>query len=163
MRPVMSFRRLLRTSSVISSSSKVTISLMERTPFLRSSPSESTSRITMGEREIAFSTLSCPRSMRFAISTSPSRVNSGTVPISRRYMRTGSFVFSSAPGVRSSSTSSPSSISESNFFSRADEGSFDGPSRTSMPCVPMVVSRSSRSSGECTSCGMRSLTSAYVR
>ena len=51
--------------------------------------------------------------MRLAISTSPSRVSSGTVPISRRYMRTGSLVFSSVPGVRSSSTSSPSSSSKS--------------------------------------------------
>ncbi len=32
--------------------------------------------------------------MRRAISTSPSRVSSGTVPISRRYMRTGSLIFS---------------------------------------------------------------------
>ena len=44
--------------------------------------------------------------MRLAMATSPSRVSSGTVPISRRYMRTGSLVFSSRPGVRSSSTSS---------------------------------------------------------
>ena len=67
----------------------------------------------MGEREMAFSTRIWPRSMRLAISTSPSRVSSGTVPISRRYMRTGSLVFSSVPGVRSSSTSSPSSSSKS--------------------------------------------------
>src|SRR5947209_5162425 len=80
----------------------------------------------------------------------------GTVPISRRYMRTGSLVFSSAPGVRSSSTSSPAS-SSSNFLSRPAPGIF-GPSSTSIPCVPIVVSRSSRSSGLCTSCGIRSLT-----
>ena len=48
-------------------------------------------------------TASLPCSMRLAIATSPSRVSSGTVPISRRYMRTGSFVLSSAPGVRSRS------------------------------------------------------------
>ena len=35
-----------------------------------------------------------PRSMRLASSISPSRVSSGTVPISRRYMRTGSLVLS---------------------------------------------------------------------
>ena len=52
----------------------------------------------MGEREMALSTRIWPRSMRLAISTSPSRVSSGTVPISRRYMRTGSLVFSSVPG-----------------------------------------------------------------
>jgi hypothetical protein len=53
-------------------------------------------------REMARSIAFLPRSMRLAISTSPSRVRRGTVPISRRYMRTGSFVLSSAPGVRSS-------------------------------------------------------------
>src|SRR5450759_3704913 len=36
--------------------------------------------------------------MRRAIETSPSRSSSFTVPISRRYMRTGSFVFSTAAG-----------------------------------------------------------------
>ena len=55
-----------------------------------------------GVREIDLMTASFPRSMRRAISTSPSRVRSGTVPISRRYIRTGSFVLSSAPGVGSS-------------------------------------------------------------
>src|SRR3989440_7423261 len=50
--------------------------------------------------------------MRFAMATSPSRVNNGTTPISRRYRRTGSLVFSSAPADRSnSSSSSPSSSS----------------------------------------------------
>ncbi len=122
--PVMSLSRLSRTSSVISSSSKTTTSLMERTPRFRSSPMARISRITMGERESAFSTRSWPRSMRLAISTSPSRVSSGTVPISRRYMRTGSLVFSSAPGVRSSSTSSPASMSGSYFLSRPADGSF---------------------------------------
>ena len=45
--------------------------------------------ITSGERESDLRTVLWPRSMRRAISTSPSRVSSGTVPISRRYMRTG--------------------------------------------------------------------------
>ena len=62
-------------------------------------------------REIDLMTESLPRSMRRAISTSPSRVSRGTVPISRRYIRTGSLVLSSAPGVRSSSSSSaPSDV-----------------------------------------------------
>ena len=89
---------------------------MERTPRFRSSPMAMISRITIGERDSALSTRSWPRSMRLAISTSPSRVSSGTVPISRRYMRTGSLVFSRVPGERSSSMSSPASIS-SNFLS----------------------------------------------
>ena len=71
---------------------------------------------TVGVREIDLMTASLPRSMRRAISTSPSRVSSGTVPISRRYMRTGSFVLSSAPGVRSSSISSLPSAVRSNCF-----------------------------------------------
>ena len=64
----------------------------------------------VGVREIDLMTASLPRSMRLAMATSPSRVSSGTVPISRRYMRTGSLVLSSAPGVRSSSgpSSAPS-------------------------------------------------------
>ena len=69
-----------------------------------------------GVREIDLMTASLPRSMRRAISTSPSRVSSGTVPISRRYMRTGSLVLSSAPGVRSSSSSSaPSAVRSIGF------------------------------------------------
>jgi len=40
-------------------------------------------------------TRASPASIRCAISTSPSRSSSLTVPISRRYMRTGSLVFSS--------------------------------------------------------------------
>ena len=112
-RATVAFTRACTTSSVSSSSSKITTSFTLRTPRFRSSPSAAISRITIGEREIAFSTRIWPRSMRLAISTSPSRVSSGTVPISRRYMRTGSLVFSSVPGVRSSSTSSPSSSSKS--------------------------------------------------
>ena len=95
-------------SSVSSSSSNCTISLIERAPLRRSSAMAISSLITIGERVIVFSTSSWPRSMRLAMATSPSRVSSGTVPISRRYMRTGSLVFSSRPGVRSSSTSSRS-------------------------------------------------------
>ena len=72
---------------------------------------------TSGVREIDLMTASLPRSMRRAISTSPSRVSSGTVPISRRYMRTGSLVLSSAPGVRSSSSSSaPSAVRSMRLF-----------------------------------------------
>ena len=113
MRATVPLTRVCTTSSVSSSSSKTTTSLTLRTPRLRSSPRATISRITIGEREMALRTRICPRSMRLAISTSPSRVSRGTVPISRRYMRTGSLVFSIVPGVRSSSTSSPSSSSKS--------------------------------------------------
>ena len=98
-------------SSVISSSLKMTSSRMVRSPVCSWSPSWITFLATSGVREIDLMTASLPRSMRRAISTSPSRVSSGTVPISRRYMRTGSLVLSSAPGVRSSSSSSaPSAV-----------------------------------------------------
>ena len=106
---------------------------------------------TVGVREIDLMTASLPRSMRFAISTSPSRVSSGTVPISRRYMRTGSLVLSSAPGVRSSSRSSPSCFSSRYFWSE---------STTSMPALPKVLNRSSSSSDEVMSARSRSLTSS---
>ena len=119
MRPTVARTRACRISSVSSSSSKVTTSLMLRTPRRRSSPRPTISRMTMGEREMAFMTRSWPRSMRLAISTSPSRVSSGTVPISRRYMRTGSLVFSSVPGERSSSTSSDSSPASGSYLSRS--------------------------------------------
>jgi hypothetical protein len=44
----------------------------------------------MSARNSAAMTWRSPSSMRLAIVTSPSRVSSGTLPISRRYMRTGS-------------------------------------------------------------------------
>ena len=68
------------------------------------------SRMIRGDRERDLLTLRCPRSMRLASSISPSRVSSGTVPISRKYMRTGSLVLSPKSCARSSSAnSSPSS------------------------------------------------------
>jgi hypothetical protein len=88
-------------------------------------------------------------------STSPSRVSSGTVPISRRYMRTGSLVLSSAPGVRSSSISSLPSAVRSNCFSWRYVFS---ESTTSMPALPNVLNKSSSSSDEVISAGSNSLT-----
>ena len=137
-------------SSVTSSSLKTTAS---RTPISRApsrSPSRATSCAAMLVREMARSMAFLPRSMRLAISTSPSRVRRGTVPISRRYMRTGSFVLSSAPGVRSSSTPSSSDFSR-NFCSE---------STTSMPMEPNIEKMSSSSSDEPMSEGRRSFTSS---
>ena len=112
-----SLARSSTRSSVISSSWKITSSRMVRVPALSWSPMPMMFFATVGVREIDLMTASLPRSMRRAISTSPSRVSSGTVPISRRYMRTGSLVLSSAPGVRSSSSSSLPSAVRSNCFS----------------------------------------------
>ena len=72
------------------------------------------------------------------------------MPISRRYMRTGSFVLSSAPGVRSSSAPSSSDFSR-NFCSE---------STTSMPIDPNIEKMSSSSSDEPMSEGRRSFTSS---
>src|SRR6266566_873770 len=54
---------------------------MERTPLRKSSPTAINSLMTIGERVMERMTTSWPRSMRFAIVTSPSRVSSGTVPV----------------------------------------------------------------------------------
>src|SRR5207249_2686541 len=148
-------------SSVISSSLKITSSRIVRSPAWSWSPSSMTFFATSGVREIDLMTASLPRSIRRAISTSPSRVSSGTVPISRRYIRTGSFVLSSAPGVRSSSSSSaPSAVRSRTFSSRMY---FWSESMTSMPALPKVLKRSSSSSEEVISEGSSSLTSSYSR
>ena len=105
----------------------------------------------MGVRAMTRRTAFLPRSMRLAISTSPSRVSSGTVPISRRYMRTGSLVLSRVPGVRSSSAPSSPSLASRNFCSE---------STTSMPMDPNMEKMSSSSSDELISEGSMSLTSS---
>ncbi len=143
--------RSSRRSSVISSSLKITSSRIVRWPALRASPIAMIFWDTVGVRVMDLMTASLPRSMRLAISTSPSRVSSGTVPISRRYIRTGSLVLSSVPGVRSSSSSSPSCFSSRNFWSE---------STTSMPALPKVLNRSSSSSDDVMSARRRSLTSS---
>jgi hypothetical protein len=48
--------------------------------------------MVVGQAEMAWTMCLRPSSMRLAISISPSRVSSSTVPISRMYMRTGSVV-----------------------------------------------------------------------
>ena len=70
---------------------------MGRVPLLtREGEVEIARRIEAGERQVVSALFRAdtiwrsPASMRRAISTSPSRVSSGTRPISRRYMRTGS-------------------------------------------------------------------------
>ena len=67
-----------------------------------------------GEAEIASIIAIRPPSMRLAISISPSRVSSSTVPISRMYMRTGSVVrpnsLSTVDRAASASSSASSSV-----------------------------------------------------
>ena len=111
----------------------------------------------VGVREIALMTDSFPRSIRLAISTSPSRVSRGTVPISRRYIRTGSLVLSITLGVRSSAMSSePSPRRSSSLRSRY----FCSESTTSIPAWPKAVNSSSRSSDLVMSDGSSSFTSS---
>ncbi len=69
-----------------------------------------------GDCEIAAIISFKPPSMRLAISISPSRVSSSTVPISRMYMRTGSVVrpnsLSTVESAASASSSASSSVAE---------------------------------------------------
>ena len=69
-------------------------------PSLIASRQASSAVIVIGLSQMPPIILSWPASMRLAISISPSRLSSSTLPISRRYMRTGS-------SVRPSSSSSP--------------------------------------------------------
>jgi hypothetical protein len=95
------------------------------------------------------------------LTISPWRVSSGTRPISRRYRRTGSLVFSSTSGVRVNSPSSPASSSDSDRVLRCEGSS---PSRdTSMPCRSSIVAKSSISSPEKTPSVLRSATSLSLR
>ena len=69
-------------------------------PSLIASRQASSAVMVIGLSQMPPIILSWPASMRLAISISPSRLRSSTLPISRRYMRTGS-------SVRPSSSSSP--------------------------------------------------------
>ena len=71
------------------------------------------SAIVVGHAEIAMTMCFRPSSIRFAISISPSRVSSSTVPISRMYMRTGSVVRPNSESTVDSATSASSSTSSS--------------------------------------------------
>ncbi len=71
------------------------------------------SAIVVGHAEMAITMWRRPSSMRFAISISPSRVSSSTVPISRMYMRTGSVVRPNSESTVDNATSASSSTSSS--------------------------------------------------
>ncbi len=145
-------------SSVISSSLNTTSSRTVLSPSRKRSPMSKISMATVGVREMDLITESFPRSIRLAIATSPSRFNNGTVPISRRYIRTGSFVFSNVPGVKSSPCPAPSSRSTplSSLYALSV-------STISIPALPKALNSSSSSSEEVTSDGNISFTSSYRR
>ena len=81
------------SNSASSSSASRMMSLTRILCFRSLSPRSMISRTATGELRMAASTMCSPSSMRLAISTSPSRVRSETLPILRRYMRTGSLLF----------------------------------------------------------------------
>ena len=88
-----------------------------------------------------------PASMRFAIAISPSRDNSSTVPISRRYMRTGSsvrsdgsFFSATASGLALVSTSSPPSSSSSTSSVAFSSPSSSATSSFSTTLMPISLS-----------------------
>ena len=114
--------------------------------------------------------MSClPSSMRFAISISPSRLSSETLPISLRYSRTGSSVRARSPGVRSIflSSSSVSPISSASSVVPSDiicwYRSPSGESMISMSISPNMVIRLLSRSDETMSAGRVVLRSRYVR
>ena len=103
-----------------------------------------------------------PASMRLAIAISPSRESSSTVPISRRYMRTGSSVRSpgslfltSVTAFWVTSTSSLSVSSSPSSFSSSP--SVSSASVTLMPMSESIDMMSSICSGEVWSDGRTSL------
>ena len=103
-----------------------------------------------------------PASMRFAIAISPSRDSNSTVPISRRYMRTGSSVRSPGSDFLTSvtafcvtSTSSLSVSSSASSFSSSASAS--SASETLMPMSDSIDMMSSICSGEVVSEGSTSL------
>ena len=84
----------------------VTSCRMRCSSCLSASPSRMTCCTRLGVCEIAAMTVRWPRSIRFASTTSSSRVKSGTRLISARYTRTRSLDESGRLGVRSISSAS---------------------------------------------------------
>ena len=104
-----------------------------------------------------------PASMRFAIAISPSRESSSTVPISRRYMRTGSSVRSPGSDFLTSVTAfwvtstSSLSVSSSPPESLSSSSPSSSASVTLMPMSESIDMMSSICSGEVESDGSTSL------
>ena len=89
---------------------------------------ELTARNVIGHSQMAPIIISRPASMRLAIAISPSRDSSSTLPISRKYMRTGS-------SVRPRSVSSVVVVPDSR--SSAGAGWVSSPSSPSMRLMPI--------------------------
>ncbi len=105
-----------------------------------------------------------PSSIRLAISISPSRVNSSTVPISRIYIRTGSVVRPSSLSTLTRAWAASSTASSSAVVSDIIRSSASGAlSNTWMPISLIMRIISSIWSESIMSCGRWSFTSAKVR
>ena len=117
-----------------------------------------------GKLASACNTSLMPSSIRLAITISPSRVSSSTVPISRMYMRTGSVVrpasFSTATRTAAASSAANSSVTSPSAIKSSLSGAC---SWTAMPMSLIMLMMSSICSGSEISSGRWSLTSAYVR
>ena len=117
-----------------------------------------------------------PASMRLAMAISPSRDNSSTEPISRRYMRTGSSVRSDgsffsvvasafclvSTTSRPVSSSSSSSCSSAAFSVSPSSPSASSVSTTLMPISRSIAMMSSICSGEVDSDGSTALSASKV-
>ena len=115
-------------------------------------------RMVSGLSHSASSTVLRPASMRLAISISPSRESSSIVPISRRYMRTGSSVRPRSSSNEPAPSDSSSSFSRSLFAAAP----FASPPPTLTPISSNMAISSSTTSGEISSSGKAALISSWV-
>ena len=110
--------------------------------------------------------MSRPASMRLAIAISPSRDSSSTLPISRRYMRTGSSVrpmsaSSRLPAGRSSASASSSAAAAAGFSAvAAAPSSGSSPSTRLMPISFSIAMVSSICSEDISVCGRAAFSSS---
>ncbi len=121
-----------------------------------------------GEAEIASIIAIRPPSMRLAISISPSRVSSSTVPISRMYMRTGSVVrpnsLSTVERAASASSSASSTVAAVGVVLFSNSISASGVcSYTATPRSLSIVTTTSSVSASISLSGRWSEISACVR
>ena len=112
-----SYSAMAAAFTTLSSMSRMSLKLGSSSSSIASSrisitrsPKRIISRKVAGHKQIASCTCMRPSSIRRAISISPSRVNSSTVPISRKYIRTGSSTRITVPNVVVSARSAESSL-----------------------------------------------------
>ncbi len=134
---------------------------------LRRSRHSSKARYVSGLSAMPPIIMSRPASMRLAMAISPSRESSSTLPISRRYMRTGSSVrpisaSSRLPLLRSSSSSVAAASPAAGAFSDAAGAPSSGssPSTRLMPISLSIAMVSSICSEDISVCGKAAFSSS---